>query len=117
MNLTRTVQQTQYLELEKCPNCNKNIIISDCGYSSFNPGRAQCNFCGMKWELGFVDDSWSAGVKWNNLCSSINKCLKVFSLLQVKEEMSKSRDFAQEDDESEAKILREQLRYYILSGK
>ena len=39
--------------------------MRDCGYSSFNPGTATCEDCGVEWKLGWVDDQWDAGKAWN----------------------------------------------------
>lgn len=114
MNLTRTINKTEYLEIKACPNCktNAHMVISECGYSSFNPGRAQCNFCGIKWDLGFVKDSWSAGVVWNELCTSINKRLELLSCFNVEKRFS----LAVKGREQELEEFKEGLKQEILRG-
>ena len=39
---------TETLRLEDCPCCGGDVSVSDCGYSSFNPGTAKCSGeCGV----------------------------------------------------------------------
>jgi hypothetical protein len=44
------------------------VLISDCGYTTFNPGSAKClGECRREWQLGYVADAWDAGEHWNRL--------------------------------------------------
>jgi len=63
--VTRKTQITETLPLLPCPLCGKAIMVTDCGYSAFNPGEAECSSCGRKWHVGYVKDDWEAGEKWN----------------------------------------------------
>lgn len=120
MKLTRTINKTETLSILPCPACGTDVMIRDCGYSTFNAGVAECCkdvSCGMKWDLDFVQDKWDAGLKWNELCRSINHKLHLLSLLEVKSETSISRDFAREDKEQEAKVFKEEIRLLIIEGK
>ena len=63
--VSRTSPVKEYLELNPCPYCNGDVIVTDCGYSSFNPGSARCIACQRTWALGYVDDAWQAGERWN----------------------------------------------------
>lgn len=62
----KCVEET--LDLLPCPFCGGEIITSDCGYTTFNPGSAKClGECQRKWNLGMVEDAWDAGLRWNGL--------------------------------------------------
>ena len=69
--ITRTATVEESLELAMCPRCRGDIAVRDCGYSSANPGFAECTNCGLKVALGYVDDRWDAGVRWNHLAGYI----------------------------------------------
>lgn len=62
----KTVSEEE-LRILPCPFCNSGVRVTDCGYSSFNPGNAYCGECGRGWKLGFVDSEWDAGLRWNEL--------------------------------------------------
>lgn len=63
--VTRRITIERTLKLKPCPFCGGGVTATDCGYSSFNPGIAQCRQCGRKWRLGYVDDAYEAGQAWN----------------------------------------------------
>jgi hypothetical protein len=116
-SIDRRVTKDETLTLENCPDCGRGVIVSDCGYSSFNPGISICEGCGRKWDLGYVDDNWHAGVIWNKVARRILKSLKTFELLTVKTESSISRDFSREELEEDAKRMLSDFRSLILGGK
>lgn len=55
----------EHLEILPCPFCNGEIKVSDCGYTTFNPGQAKCDKCNKKWKMGYVKNQWEVGLKWN----------------------------------------------------
>ena len=63
----KTVSEKLALQILPCPFCERAVRVTDCGYSSFNPGRAECVDCKRKWSLGCVNDHWDAGKIWNKL--------------------------------------------------
>lgn len=81
--IERTKKEKETLELEECPCCNGNIKIEDCGYSSFNPGWATCESCARVWKLGWVDDQWDCGLRWNERATEIQRKLQAFSLITI----------------------------------
>lgn len=98
-------QGTEILRIANCPCCGGDVSVSDCGYSTFNPGSAKCcGECKRKWNLGGVDDRWDAGLKWNKKAARIKQRLAAFRLVKVDRKMS-VRDFAREALEKEAKQL------------
>jgi hypothetical protein len=107
--LSRQAKGFETLDLQKCPCCGGEVLVGDCGYTSFNPGWAQCNKCKRKWSFESVEDSWDAGEQWNALAVKIKHKLKVLSWLGVKASTSIiSRDFAAEKlQEEAAKLLKE----------
>jgi hypothetical protein len=117
MDLTRRVDKEETLRVEPCPVCYGDISVRDCGYSSFNPGKAECGVCGRIWELGNVDDTWGAGIKWNEKARSINHRLKLLSLLTVNIPLSPSRDYYLEDKAEEAEELKKELAKMIIGAK
>ena len=117
MDLTRRVDKEETLRVEPCPVCSGEIAVRDCGYSAFNPGRAECKSCKRGWELGSVNDTWDAGVKWNNKARSISRRLKLLSLLTVNIPLSSSRDYYLEDKAEEAEELKKELANMIIGAK
>ena len=65
--IKRSINTEETLELLPCPFCGDEVIATDCGYNTFNPGLAYCKGCLRKWMLGLVDDGWQAGLLWNKL--------------------------------------------------
>jgi len=114
--ITRQATGTETLQIERCPNCTGDVNVRDCGYSSFNPGVAECQTCRIKWELGCVDDEWDAGLKWNKLCKNIKTKLKLLDRVKVESKFSISRDFYEEEKDDSARELLKQVRIYILMG-
>lgn len=60
------------MKFRPCPKCeSKDISAYDCGYSSFNPGWAECNNCGHKANaIGkWVDNNKSISIVegWNEI--------------------------------------------------
>lgn len=56
------------MEIKPCPFCGGEVTVGDCGYSSFNPGFADCRGeCARHWDLGYVDSAWIAGKRWNSM--------------------------------------------------
>ena len=83
--ITRVATVTEELIICSCPVCDGIIQVSDSGYSSFNPGEARClnAGCRQQWKLGFVENQWDAGMKWNNLCGKIKSQLNGLKLIKV----------------------------------
>ncbi len=122
MDLTRTITKEETLNIEPCPVCFGPIKIRDKynpdgGYQTFNLGCSECGICGRVWELGNVDDTWHAGVKWNEKARSINHRLKLLSLLTVNIPLSPSRDYYLEDKAEEAEELKKELANMIIGAK
>lgn len=66
MNINRKVPKEETLEILPCPHCGGEVLVIDCGYTTFNPGNASCEGeCNRDWRLGYVEDRWHAGEKWN----------------------------------------------------
>lgn len=60
------------MKLRPCPKCKStDISPHDCGYSSFNPGWAECNKCGYKVDaIGrWVDSNKDSSIVrgWNKI--------------------------------------------------
>ena len=67
-DIVRKSVKEESLKILPCPFCNGDMFVRDCGYSTFNPGTAQCRGeCKREFKLGFVDDDWQAGLIWNKL--------------------------------------------------
>lgn len=49
---------------DTCPFCDGTVRVSDCGYTTFNPGSAKCDGCKRHWSLGFVEDASEASARW-----------------------------------------------------
>lgn len=65
-DIMRQVTEKERLPIKPCPFCGGNIIAGDCGYSTFNPGFARCEGkCKREFKLGYVDNRWEAGLRWN----------------------------------------------------
>jgi hypothetical protein len=119
MKLTRIINKQEELTILPCPSCNSDsaLLVGDCGYTSFNPGIAKCIYCNLEWNLGFVGDQWSAGLKWNKLCREINRKLRLLSLLKPESKLSVSRDYEAENDEFDANQFKDSIRLLIIEGK
>jgi len=119
MELTRITRPgIETLAISGCPCCGGSVLVTDCGYSSFNPGTATCKgVCKRKWDLGFVDDEWDAGLRWNTLSSVIKRKLLLLSTLRPNKRLSVSRDFAAEALADEASQLLKELEEIIIGCK
>ena len=105
--IERQATGKQTMAVADCPCCGGTVHLSDCGYSSFNPGTVKClGKCKRQWSFGHVEDQWDCGVQWNFRAIEIRKKLRLMSLLGVKSRgISISRDYHQEELEEEAKKL------------
>jgi hypothetical protein len=105
--IERQATGKQTMAVADCPCCGGTVHLSDCGYSSFNPGTVKClGKCKRQWSFGHVEDQWDCGVQWNFRATEIRKKLRLISLLGVKSRgISISRDYHQEELEDEAKTL------------
>jgi len=110
-------QGTETLTIQNCPCCNGEIEVSECGYSSFNPGTAKCvGKCKRKWDLGYVNNEWDCGERWNELSREIKRKLKAFKLLEVNNTLASSRDFEREALAEEAELLLKELEEQIIDA-
>lgn len=115
--IERKATGIETLHLAKCPCCGGEVAVGDCGYSSFNPGWAECGKCNRKWSFGIVDDQWAAGERWNELASTIRKKLALMAIIVVKTNAgSVGRNFDAEDREDEAKKLLKELEAYVIGA-
>lgn len=105
---------TEKLSVEPCPVCGDSVHVTDCGYSSFNPGKAVCNGCKRLWKLGFVNDQWDAGLAWNNTAKAIAAKLMVFDAIGVIRHYNITRDFAREQIEEQAAAMLGELREKVI---
>lgn len=48
-----------------CPECGGEVRVTDCGYTAFNVGSAECLSCGSKVKLSMPDDREDAIRMWN----------------------------------------------------
>ena len=105
--IERQATGKQTLAVADCPCCGGTVHVSDCGYSSFNPGTIKClGKCKRQWSFGHVEDQWDCGIQWNSRAIEIRRTLRLMSLLGVKSKgISISRDFNQEALEEEAAML------------
>lgn len=89
-NITRPGTET--LKIEPCPCCGGEVNVSDCGYSSFNPGFAHClGECGREWDLGYVDNEWNAGEIWNATSKRISIDFHALALIAIEKRASPNR--------------------------
>jgi hypothetical protein len=101
---------TETLSLLPCSCCGGDIEVRDCALSSFNPGSAHCRgVCKRRWDLGYVDDRWDAGIRWNTRSAVTTMRLKARLLLTV----SKCRDSLLQD---EANRMLEELDEFIIGA-
>ena len=115
--VTRKATGEEILQLENCPCCGGSIEVVDCGYSSFNPGYAQCEGeCGRRWDFESVDDRWDLGVKWNERAKKIRRDLHAFSLLQLKSSLSITRNFDEEALRDEARAILKRAENMVIEA-
>jgi 3-deoxy-D-arabino-heptulosonate 7-phosphate (DAHP) synthase class II len=115
--LTRPSSGVEELQIANCPCCDGEVQVGDCGYSSFNPGYAECENCERKWSFSCVRDSWEAGQLWNDLAQRIRHKLEVLSWIGVKASQSIiSRDFAAEKLQDEAKVLLKEFEETVIGA-
>lgn len=48
-----------------CPECGGEVRVTDCGYTTFNVGSAECLSCGSKVKLPSPNDREDAICLWN----------------------------------------------------
>lgn len=78
--ITRPATGEESLQIEDCPCCGGEISVGDCGYSSFNPGWAECKGkCKRRWSFSCVSDKWEVGERWNKKAVAIRKKLSILS--------------------------------------
>lgn len=114
--IKRKASGEETLKVSRCPLCSGEVIVTECGYTSFNQGNADCLSCLRRWDLGYVNDTWDAGLRWNTKASEIKRKLKLFDMLGVKTKFSISRCFATEDLEDEAAALLVELREHVVGA-
>ena len=57
--------------IQACPSCSSyDVRVSDCGYTTYNPGKATCNNCGHAVKAQHVDSERDMVPVWNNYCVS-----------------------------------------------
>lgn len=115
--VTRPATGDEVLELANCPCCGGEISVGDCGYSTFNPGWAECKLCKRKWAWSCVKDRWDVGQLWNDLAKLIKHKLSVLSYIGVTRSTSIiSRDFRAEKLQEEAAVLLEEFKKTIIGA-
>jgi hypothetical protein len=115
--LTRPATGEEVLQISDCPCCGGEIVVGDCGYSTFNPGWAECKRCKRKWSFECVDDSWDAGKRWNEKARVMRRELFLLSCLQVKNSgPTISRNFNDEEIEREAKKMLKRLKEIVIDA-
>jgi len=107
---------TEKLSVEVCPACGGSVSVTDCGYSSFNPGQAVCKGCKRLWNLGFVNDQWDAGLAWNKKAKAIAAKLIVFDAIGVTRHYNITRDLAREQIEEQAAAMLVELREKVIGA-
>lgn len=114
--IKRKASGEETLKVAVCPCCKGEVCVTDCCYTSFNPGNADCLSCLRRWDLGYVNDLWDAGLRWNTKASELKRKLELFDMLGVKTTFSISRCFATEDREDEAAELLKSLREHVIGA-
>lgn len=114
--LTRPATGEEVLQIDDCPCCGGQVGVGDCGYSTFNPGWAECKKCKRKWSFSCVDDSWAVGLLWNKTAKRIKERLVLLSTIRVDKKTSTSRCFATEVLEESAEELRKELEEYVIGA-
>lgn len=114
--LTRPSNGVEELQIADCPCCDGEVQVGDCGYSSFNPGYAECENCGRKWSFSCVRDSWEAGQLWNDLAKRILHKLEVLSWIGVESRRSITRDFRGEEMQEKARLLLDEFRETVIGA-
>lgn len=111
--ITRRSSQAETLEIANCPRCNGEVSARDCGYTTFNPGMAECTGCKRKWSFGCVSDAWEVGLLWNGLANKISNRLKLLNFIGTQLDLSRSRDFTSDKMTDDAKELLIELEDYV----
>ena len=76
--LTRMTESEESIDIKPCPFCGGDVHVSDSGYTTFNPGSAKClGKCKREWVLGYVENSWGAGLLWNKLQPKVREIEKL----------------------------------------
>jgi len=115
--LTRPSTGVEELQISNCPCCDGEVQVGDCGYSSFNPGWADCKKCNRRWSFSCVRDSWEVGQLWNDRVKIIRHKLEVLSWIGIKASLSIiSRDFAAEKLQDEAKVLLREFEETVIGS-
>lgn len=117
--ISRTTTKKETLKLLDCPVCGEggDLTVTDCGYSSFNPGEARCSVCRRIWRLGYVDDRWQAGEFWNSKCKQILEKLEILKYIKVDKSFSITRNFHREEQEEKAQRMLDKLKNDIIGGR
>ena len=111
---TTTVEET--LKIEPCPCCGGEVKVMDECYSSFNPGRAECNRCKRKWSLGFVTNAWACGMAWNKRAAVIRRKLMLLSMLSYDRSREPSVNVNDEDFPLAVRELKTDLENFIIGA-
>lgn len=116
--IQRQATGIETLEIADCPCCGGGITIGDCGYSSFNPGFAQCTGeCKRKWKFANVDDQWDAGNQWNSMARQIRFQTHAFTMLAVDSGLYKGNTFTIHVLKLQAKIMLDYLEKLIIGAE
>jgi len=114
--ITRPATGEEVLQIENCPCCGGLVGVGDCGYSTFNPGWAECKKCKRKWSFACVNDSWDAGLLWNRTAKRIRDRLVLLRMLRFDKRTKPARCFATEVLEEEAEVFRKELEEYVIGS-
>jgi hypothetical protein len=114
--ITRRATVDQELEIARCPACNAEVDVGDCGYTTFNPGWAECRQCRRKWSFTCVSDSWDVAKRFNEKATEIRRKLRVLSMLEVKQLSGIGRQFTEEVLAEEAKLLLNEMAETIIDS-
>lgn len=110
-NITRPAQRDDVLVIENCPCCDGDVLVSDCGYSTFNPGYAACARCHRKWNLGLVNDKWNAGEVWNKRAVEIKEKLRLITVIRRDVPVCSVDDFAKA-----TRLLNEMIEEVVIAA-
>lgn len=107
------------LELRPCPCCGGRVDVSECGYSSFNPGAAYCRGdCKREWDLGYVDSTWDCGERWNAKADQIRRQLRALVIIKVDKNAPVLATFYRRDHViDDAEQLRQFLETTIIGAR
>ena len=107
--VTRQIEEE--LDIADCPVCCGDIQVSDCGYSTFNPGMAKCLCCSREWTFSCVRDAWEVGELWNELAKKITADLVQINVIE------KALFHYDGCHSSEFNVLLGRFKAFVISGK